>query len=62
MGCNRPLSIHSTPSDSCKFAEPAGGAKKKSGGKQSLEQQLLGEAGSDIDDEDLEVSYWNNWI
>lgn len=49
------------PNDSCKFVEPTGGVKKKSGGgKQSIEQQLLGEAGSDIDDDDLEASFLDN--
>ena len=41
------------------ISEPTGGKPmkgKSTSGKQTIEQQLLGELGSDIDDDDLEVS------
>lgn len=43
--------------------EPAGGKAKQGGakGKQSFEQQLMGEAGSDIDEDELEVGFNPNF-
>lgn len=36
---------------------PGKSGKTKSESKQSIEQQLMGEIGSDIDDDDLEVNF-----